>query len=363
MLPPVLSIKNPVVLFLLHYVLWEVCYMLTGLPIILSAPVRSWENFFFIYGLIGTVNFLLFCLTAFYLIPAFLIKKRKIALLVIICILAAVLFTALKYKIEVWHFNAKLEEAKSVLLSGRRSVPFPLGPTIFQSYFLTYVWFSFIIIIIAFAYQLFLLWYRQEKLRKELENQKLQAELSFLKMQVNPHFLFNALNNIYSMSVLERSRKTSDGIIKLSELIRYMLYEKEDEQNRVSLDKEIKHINSFIDLQKLRHDGDIYIRFSIEGDTGNTKIPSLLLFPLIENSCKHGLLLDPEKPVGIQLKVSDHRLNFSIHNFKNRFLKDETGGIGLTNVRKRLALLYPNTHTLTIHETEQDFSVELQLPL
>lgn len=364
---PVLSlfpIKNPVIQFVLHYLIWEFLYMLTGLPIILSLPVRNWENFFFTYGLIGSVNFLLFYGTAFYLIPAFLIRKRRIVLLILVCCFLAALFTVFKYHLEVWHTDKLLAKMPPVNPSGKKvTFVVPLRPMVFSYYFRTYVWFSFIIILIAFTYQFLLLWYRQEKVRKDLENQKLKAELSFLKMQVNPHFLFNALNNIYSMAILERSRKTSDGIMKLSELIRYMLYEKEDEQNRVSLDREIKHINSFIDLQKLRLDGEVYLLFSIEGTTTGKKVPSLLLFPLIENSCKHGILQNPEKPVNIQLRVTDDQLDFSIHNFKNAYLKDETSGIGLANVRKRLALLYPDTHVLTIHETEEDFLVRLLLPL
>jgi sensor histidine kinase YesM len=337
-----------------------------GLPIILAAPVHNWEIFFFNYGLIGSINFLLFYLTAFYLIPTFLIHKKRIALLVTLCIIAASLFTLLKYKIETWHFKIEFERAKALIALAQKGKAFPsmpLSPPVAASYFRTYVWFSCIIIIIAFAYQLLLLWYKQEKVHKELENQKLKAELSFLKLQINPHFLFNALNNIYSMAILEKSSKTSDGIMKLSDLIRYMLYEKEDESYRVSLDKEIKHINSFIDLQKLRLDGDVYIQFSIEGETTGKRIPFLLLFPLVENSCKHGLLQDPAKPLTIQLKVSNSQLNLSIHNFKNHFLKDETGGIGLANVRKRLSLLYPNIDTLFIQETEEDFLVQLELPL
>ena len=146
--------------------------------------------------------------------------------------------------------------------------------------------FSFIIIIIAFAFQLALVWFKNEKIRKELETQKLQAELSFLKMQINPHFLFNALNNIYSLAVMEKGGKRGENIMKLSELIRYMLYEKEDEENKVSLDKEISHINSFIDLQKLRLEGDTYIHFSIEGNTNKKKRRSegSIVRPLVSNS-------------------------------------------------------------------------------
>jgi LytS/YehU family sensor histidine kinase len=219
------------------------------------------------------------------------------------------------------------------------------------------------IIFIAFAYRLLVAWYLQEKIRKELENQKLQAELSFLKMQVNPHFLFNALNNIYSLAVMENSRKTGDSIMKLSELMRYVLYEKEDGENKVSLDKEIRHINSYIDLEKLRHEGDVYINFSIEGETTGKRIVPLLLFPLIENACKHGVLTKAKKPVDIELKVSDHQLHFRIENFINTYQKDQIGGIGIQNVQKRLDLLYGKKYTLDVKSTDDKFIVNLQLPL
>jgi two-component system LytT family sensor kinase len=206
-------------------------------------------------------------------------------------------------------------------------------------------------------------WWWQEKIRKELENQKLQAELSFLKMQVNPHFLFNALNNIYSLAVMEKGQKTGDSIMKLSDLMRYVLYEKEDEQNRVSLDKEIRHINSYIDLEKLRHAGDIYINFAIEGDTNGKRIAPLLLFPLIENACKHGILTDPENPVNIQLTISDHQLYFTIENTINTYLKDKVGGIGIPNVQKRLDLLYGGKSSLDITKSAGKFIVNLHVPL
>jgi len=278
-------LKNPFLSFLFYYVLWELFYMLIGLPNLLSTPVApNWINFFFNYGLLGSVNFVLFYLMAFYVIPRLFIQQKKITLLIIICIASAVLFTFIKYKIEMWEYGLRLARARSMTTTGNIIPNMPISPLHSFSYFRSYIWFSFIIIIIAFAFQLALAGYKNEKIRKELENQKLQAELSFLKMQINPHFLFNALNNIYSMAILEKTKRTGDNIMKLSELMRYMLYEKEDEQYKVSLDKEINHINSFIDLQKLRHVGDTYIQFSIEGYTPGKKVPPLLLFPLIENS-------------------------------------------------------------------------------
>jgi len=233
----------------------------------------------------------------------------------------------------------------------------------FRTYFQTNILTIISIVILAFAYRLLLIWFQQEKIRSELENQKLRAELSFLKMQVNPHFLFNALNNIYSLSVIENTKRTSNSILKLSELMRYMLYEKEDTENKVSLDKEIHHINSYIDLEKLRHQDDIYVNFSIEGDTNGKRVPPLLLFPLVENAFKHGVLSEKEKPLTIELKISEHRLNFLIDNYNNHYQKDKVGGIGVPNVKKRLDLLYANKYTLDIDHTKERYILNLNLPL
>ena len=161
----------------------------------------------------------------------------------------------------------------------------------------------------------------QQRISRELENQKLKAELSFLKMQINPHFLFNALNNIYSLTVIEKSKKAGDSVLKLSEMMRYVLYEQEDEENKVSLDTEIKQLNNYIDLERLRHTGDLNMRFSIEGDTAGKRIAPLLLFPLMENAFKHGILSNPQKPLVIELKVDGQQLSFTIHNFKNNYQK------------------------------------------
>lgn len=357
-------VERPLLAIPFYFIVWEFLYMLTGLPNLLANPNKpDWHYYLFNYGILGSVNYVLFCLMAFLVIPKLFVQKRKLTLVVIISIIAAFVFTYIKGRIELWDYNIRLAKVFAQKATGPILPNIPLGPLRSWSYMRSYVWFSFIIIIIAFAFQLALVWFKNEKIRKELETQKLQAELSFLKMQINPHFLFNALNNIYSLAVLEKAGKTGENIMKLSELIRYMLYEKEDEENKVSLDKEINHINSFIDLQKLRHEGDTYIHFSIEGNTSKKKIPPLLLFPLIENSFKHGILQDRIRPVAIQLKVTDEELAFTIHNHKNNYLKDRTGGIGLTNVRKRLNLLYPGKHLFTIRDSSDEFSVDLKLPL
>lgn len=361
--------KRPLLVFFIHWIAWIILYFLTYIATLLNTTKIHWEYVFFNYVVIGTVNFLLFYVVAFYLLPRIGIKHKRWIWLTAICLLLAVVVTFAKFRLENYRVERLIKKGliyqNLSTLQKSKAVKVSVGffSYRFRSYLQLNIYNTLSILFIAFAYRMLLAWYLQEKIRKELENQKLQAELSFLKLQVNPHFLFNALNNIYSLAVMEKSKKTGDSIMKLSELMRYVLYEKEDAENKVSLDKEIRHINSFIDLQKLRYAEDIFIHFSIEGETSGKKIPPLLLFPLIENSCKHGVLLNPEKPVSIQINASNGVMEFSIHNFKNDYLKDETGGIGLENVRKRLALLFPGRHTLHIRETESEFSVELQLPL
>jgi two-component system LytT family sensor kinase len=171
------------------------------------------------------------------------------------------------------------------------------------------------------------------------------------------------LNNIYSLTVIEKSKKAGDSVLKLSEMMRYVLYEQEDEENKVSLDTEIKQLNNYIDLERLRHTGDLNMRFSVEGDTAGKRIAPLLLFPLLENAFKHGILSDPQKPLLIDLKIDGQQLIFTIQNFKNNYQKDKAGGIGLHNVKKRLELLYNNNYSFTTREDEHEFFVELKLPL
>ena len=277
----------------------------------------------------------------------------------------AIIFTYLKFRLQTYYGEYQLNKSPMFNKFPRKPSTESLSPFsyLFRSYLQNNILTNVSIVVVAFAYRLLLLWFQQEKIRKELENQKLQAELSFLKMQVNPHFLFNALNNIYSLAVMEKSKKTGDSIMKLSELMRYVLYEKEDSENKVSLNKEIRHINSYIDLEKLRHPGDIYINFSIEGETDDKRIAPLLLFPLVENACKHGVLTDAHKPVDINLKITDHQLDFSIENYTNTYQKDEIGGIGIPNVQKRLNLLYGNKYSLNVNDSGEKFFVNLHLPL
>lgn len=200
-------------------------------------------------------------------------------------------------------------------------------------------------------------WYRLQQLEKE----KLSLELNSLKMQINPHFLFNSLNSMYSLA-RKKSDKTPDAILRLSNLMRYMIYEVSED---VPLSKEIDSINDYLDLQKLRVNQDVEISFKTAGDLENKMIAPLLFFPLIENSFKHGLKgNEGENYVRINLNNSARSLSFHIINNKGKVDDAEHvkyGGIGLENVRKRLNLIYEGHSSMELNETEEQFEVKIKI--
>ena len=202
-------------------------------------------------------------------------------------------------------------------------------------------------------------WFRHQRERTTLVGERNAAELAFLKSQVNPHFLFNTLNNIYSLAYT-RSDAAPGAILKLSELMRYMLYDSNAE--RVSLAKEVAYLTNFIDLEKLRV-SQANVQFSVEGDTDRFRIEPLLLVSFVENAFKHGDLTDPSQPLVIDLSVINGRLRIDTLNKKTSRQTDAVGGIGLANVRRRLALLYPNQHALRVIEEPGSYACSLELNL
>jgi two-component system, LytTR family, sensor kinase len=199
--------------------------------------------------------------------------------------------------------------------------------------------------------------YNQQR-QRELLLQNRSAELSFLRSQINPHFLFNSLNNIYTL-VYQQSAKALPSISQLSELMRYMLYEKAD---LVPLDKEVQYLKHLIDLQLMRYDFEPACQITLNSNA-NTMIAPLTLVPFVENAFKHGDLQDEQHPLLIELSTEDHLLRFKVENKISHLLRDDTGGIGLGNVKKRLALIYGDKHSLEINQTDQIFSVLLTVQL
>lgn len=195
----------------------------------------------------------------------------------------------------------------------------------------------------------------------ELEKLQLETELRFLKAQMNPHFLFNTINNIYSL-VLIKSDKAPEALMKLSGLLRYLLYES---HGKVELAKETEAIRAFIELYQLRSEEKPNIQFTNEVHKNGIFIEPLLLMPLLENAVKHsGIGIEPDAVVKIEITEENNRLITKVSNSKARSsFEKEAGGIGLANIQKRLQLMYPSKHQLTIEEDKNNFQVLLMIPL
>jgi two-component system LytT family sensor kinase len=195
------------------------------------------------------------------------------------------------------------------------------------------------------------------------KNEALQTELKLLKSQINPHFLFNSLNNIYALSVIN-SGKTQQSIGYLSDMLRYVLYE--CEQELVPLEKEITYLTNYIKLFELKSSKQYPIEVDFKVVNQNIKIAPMLFIPFMENALKHGNI-EKIKDVFIRMKIDADadKVLFEIENSKPQgpVVKDEVGGIGIENVKKRLAIVYPNRHELLINETSQAFKVNLKIDL
>ena len=201
---------------------------------------------------------------------------------------------------------------------------------------------------------------------KEVESNRLRAELNSLKAQINPHFLFNTLNNIYSYSLF-KSEKTPEMILKLSELMNYIIYECQADQ--VRLEKEVAFIHNYIDLERMRVEDSLLIELDIHEDVMDYRVAPLLFVPFLENAFKHGANVSRQKPfIKIKLNLDDHgQLVFESANLKEDYeadeLLDKQGGIGLENVKKRLELLYPERSKLEIDDSGDQYCVKLTLQL
>lgn len=204
-------------------------------------------------------------------------------------------------------------------------------------------------------------WQKEQILKTELEKQNLNSEIALLRSQINPHFLFNTINNIDSL-ITVNPEKASDSLIKLSDIMRYMLYE--SSASRVSLEKEIEYIKSLVDLQQLRVKDKNYIELNINCDSKNLFIAPMLFVPFVENAFKHGDKNSNMPGIKINIRTIDKTIVFEIENyFKSdiNFVKDKVGGIGLGIAKRRLELIYPNKYTLEIKNTESKYIVKLTI--
>lgn len=250
--------------------------------------------------------------------------------------------------------------AQEYLYDSNRPIE-PMGP------FLTFV--NIVSGVIAFALLfagtttpiLFKYWITDMRHADELESATLESELKLLKGQINPHFLFNMLNNV-NMLIKKRNKDVPDVLFKLRDLLKYQI--NDSSKDEVLLNSDIHFLNSFLNLEKIRRDKFEFI-ISTEGDISNIKIPPLLFIPFVENAVKHNNDSANLSYVYLNFEVTDGKLIFSCINSKpvKARRKSETGGLGQTNIKRRLELLFPDRYTLEIKDEETMYSVYLALSL
>lgn len=218
---------------------------------------------------------------------------------------------------------------------------------------------------IAIAYFFLKAWAKSELIQTQLQATQLSTEIKFLKSQINPHFLFNTLNNLFSMAQAKENDELADGISKLSGMMRYMLYDSNEES--VPLSKEIAYLEECITLNKLRYaDGEVIVTFEHAGPIADIGIAPMLFIPFVENAFKHGVAIGHRAAIKMAIVVSGQKLIFTCVNTDFSFIRKmemEISGIGLENVRRRLELVYPGKHRLIINKEDGKFMVNLEIDL
>ena len=212
----------------------------------------------------------------------------------------------------------------------------------------------------SFILQVTVEYHNQEKRLKDVEIEKLKAEFNALQAQVNPHFLFNTLNNLYGL-ILEKSNKSAEVTLRLADLLKYMLAEGKLE--KVLLSHDLENLKNYIELEQIRLSDTEGVTIDLPQNVQNQQITPLLLLPLVENAFKHGIHACRQAAfLTLRISVENDVLMMSISNSKPSFVTNSLG-MGIENVQRRLALLYPDKYDLTIAQTENEFSLSLKLIL
>ena len=322
-----------------HLVFWTVWIFF---PIVNAGDNEGFRRFYWAIFPVTLTNIPLFLLNSEWLIPNVFRRKGLPGYLLALFALIAAFF--------ILHLAMKEWLVPSDLVHRHWDVFWAMVPVLFLTAIST-----------GYGFIVYLL--QQEKARQEEQQERLRSELSFLRSQISPHFIFNILNSIVYL-IRSKSAQAEPVTIKLSELMRYMLYESGDAQ--VPLDKEVEYLKNYVELQKIRFGEDVDIRLQTEGNPGSQVIEPMLMIPFVENAFKHGVGMIPSPVIDISLKINEKGLLFSVKNKitpETAAEKDSNSGIGLRNVRRRLELLYPQSHTFEISENDEWFTVNLNLHL
>lgn len=296
----------------------------------------------------SVVDILAAYFTVYYLLPQFLLKKKYLLFGVTFIASAAIAILL----------------QRAILLELVYPYLYPDSASANSPFWRINPFYSFINVytVVAFFATIKLLkyWYQNQQYKLELENKNKSSELALLRTQLNPHFLFNTLNNIDSL-IHSNQEKASDAIIKLSDILRFMIY---DTKDAISLNKEIEYLKNYIALQKLRLKDPDFVEFKIEGDFTDKSIAPMLFIPFVENAFKHGLKKVESPGIVIHLKCNKDSVLFKVSNKYNddiEFSKDKTAGIGLANTKRRLELLYPDKYDFSIKKQDGIYLAQLEI--
>jgi LytS/YehU family sensor histidine kinase len=327
----------------LHVIFWVILFLLPYFlrPIydINGHPRQPPPDFFYIHLIDFITWIVIFYFNIYLLIPRLFYKKKYGQYLAVLVFIFFVLLL-----IHRLTFYAFLSD-RPYRLNG--FVLFSIFPCLF-------------IITVSIAFKMFSDQIKNETKAKERETENLKTELSFLRSQVSPHFMFNVLNNMVALA-RKHSDQLEPSLIKLSSLLRYMLYETNEQS--VALEKEVEYLQSYIDLQQQRFGKNVQLYVDLKEIDNNYFIEPMLLIPFVENAYKHGIGMVEDAEIKIVLKVKNGLLQFDV---KNKFSEigqthDQTTGIGLNNVKRRLNLLYKDSHNLVINKNENWFLASLQI--
>lgn len=285
-----------------------------------------------------------FYLNALWLIPHFIYKRKykQWAAIIIVCFLGILFITWLTL---------------FLLLEQGQSTFNVRGHILFNFFFFLFF------LTASTAYRMIKDRARADRIAREKENENLKTELSLLRSQASPHFMFNVLNNMVALA-RKKSDQLEPSLLKFSSIMRYMLYE--DDEEKVPLEREIEYLQSYIDLQQQRFGKNVQVNVGFQKIDDNHEIEPMLLIPFVENAFKHGTGMIEDAQITIQLKIEKDKLWFTVQNRYDPSsieIRDKTSGIGLTNVKRRLNLLYGDKQRLLITKKDNWFKVSLQLNL
>jgi two-component system, LytTR family, sensor kinase len=341
---------------LLHILAWSIL-LLFPLYIFIADPTHDVN--FFIRSYIHTIEYILiFYLNYFWLMPKlFFNGKQKLYFIAAVGLLTIVYFIMQPIDEYMLPHNLSFEKDLGDLLI-KYKIPRPSEKWHIYNYLITSILVTGFSMGLRMANKLI----QNEKERKELEKERLNSELAFLKNQISPHFFFNTLNNIYSLIQINTS-DAQKAVSQLSKLMRYLLYESEN--GNTVLSREIEFMRNYINLMKLRLNNKVKFSATFPENFTDVNIPPLLFISFVENAFKHGVSYRESSFIDISMKIEEMQLIFECRNSLFAVAQDEknVAGIGLDNVRKRLALLFPEKHKLSISQTKNTFEVLLRIKL